>query len=461
MSVSSLSQRGTSYGTRTTIEYYVFIIVIRLLYDYMYCTSIYPLYAYVGFKCENAPTSYLMSWAMLIIIGSLAKKLYENREHKISMEVLFVIFIIMFIPFTTMIGCRALTGSFVFWNMIYYLILFSLVCVSDRLRGARLKIIMSHSKVIASNEMLIAIAVVSMLVVMYISGRYTHFRFNFSLSNVYDLRLEAREFDLPTILNYLFAWTKVLIPVLLAIFIRQNRIIMVAACILTQLLSFGIDGAKAPLFMTIVVIMIQFVPTFNTSMMNKWFVQGISLLLFFGVIEQRMIGTIFISSGIIRRMSFLTNLISSWYYDFFTNNSPDFFKGSFLRYIGFHSQYTEGIARMIGRLYMNNAATNANNGMIADAFANLGYVGVFIMPILMIIVLKMLDSYSCGLDLRIYIIISLYIAIQLMNSFLATAFLTGGILVLLILLAILDRDSIVAITGNQRSKPIKIKVYRQ
>jgi len=95
---------------------------------------------------------------------------------------------------------------------------------------------------------------------------------------------------------------------------------------------------------------------------------------------------------------------------------------------------------MIGRLYMHNAATNANNGMIADAFANLGYAGILIMPILMIVVLKLLDKYAKGLDLRIYIVISLYIAIQLMNSFLATAFLTGGILGLMILLSILDRE---------------------
>lgn len=451
MSVPSLPQRGKAYGTRATIEYYALLIVMRLLYDYIYRTSIYPLYSYAGFKYEYSPANNIMSWVVLIIVAALVRKLYENRENKISTEVLFVVFIVMFIPFTTMIGCKALTGSFVLWNLLYYFILFTAIRASDRLRGVRIKSSKNHSKTIASDEMLIAIAIISMLVVLYISGRYTHFRLNFSLVNVYDLRLEARDFDLPTIIDYMFAWTKVLIPVLLAIFIKQRKWLMVAICIVTQLLSFGIDGAKAPLFMVVVVVAIQLLPTFNTTLMNKWLVRGLSLLLLLGVLEKKLIGSVFISSSIFRRMSFLTNLISSWYYDFFTSNPPDFFKGSFLRYIGFHSQYTESIARMIGRLYMNNAATNANNGMIADAFANLGYAGVFIMPVLMVIILKLLDRYSRGLDIRIYIVISLYIAIQLMNSFLATAFLTGGILVLMILLSILDRDGVASSTVDRYS----------
>ena len=441
MPVLFLPRRGTNSRTKATIEYFALLIAIRILYDYMYRKTIYPIFAYSGFKYNDSSTSLWLSWILLIIVSFFIKSLYENRENRISDEVVFIIFLVMFIPFTTMMGYGAFTWGFVFWNAIYYLVLFIIIRIGYVTKGVSFPKSRRYGFAIGSDKMLVAIAIISMLVVLYISGKYAHFRLNFSLVNVYDLRLEAREYALPTLLVYMFAWTKVLIPVLLAIFMRQKKWMMVLICIMVQLLSFGIDGAKAPLFMTIVVIIVQLMPKFNASFFNKWVIRGLSLMLFLGICEHSLLKSMYITSTLFRRMSFLTNLISSWYYDFFTNNPPDYFAGSFLRYLGFQTQYTEGIPRMIGRIYMHNPATNANNGMISDAFANLGYLGVIIMPILMIIVLRLLDRYSHGLDIRIYIVVSLYIAILLMNSFLATAFLTGGIFVLMILLSILDRDA--------------------
>lgn len=127
------------------------------------------------------------------------------------------------------------------------------------------------------------------------------------------------------------------------------------------------------------------------------------------------------------------------FFDFFTSHTPDFFRQSFLRFFGFTSPYPN-LAYMIGNIYLKQSNLSANNGLISDAVANMGYLGIFIMPICLGFVLKLLDNASEKLDVRLYIALALYTSIMLTNSFLFTVLLTHGLLVVILLLKSMERD---------------------
>ena len=94
---------------------------------------------------------------------------------------------------------------------------------------------------------------------------------------------------------------------------------------------------------------------------------------------------------------------------------------------------------------------NCNSGLLSDAVSNLGYLGIVCMPLVLSFVLVLLDKCSKGLDPRIYLTTSLSIAMTLINTNLFTALLTHGILMLMLLLAVTERDCIPELTeGSER-----------
>ncbi len=426
-------------GTRfNSIRYIITTAVIKLLFDIMYLQIIYPVYHYTGFVSNFTWKSYAISWLILMAYSYFGFKMYCNRNQKLSYEVFYIIFLISFLPFVSMVGCGAFESDFIIWNCIYYFVLFSALILSNyiQFKVNRKRIQRKY----ASNQQITILTLFFFLIVLYISGKYTGFRFNFSFSNVYDLRLEAREYSMPVILSYLYSWARAIMPILLIIFLRQKKYAISAICIITQLLSFGIEGSKSTILMMFIAIGIQFIPLFSVSKFNKWINYGLILFLILSMFEYYAYSSTTLSSTIFRRMSYLPNWISSKYFDFFSNHVPDYFRKSFLRHLGLASPYSEEIPRMIGRLYMGNEQTNANNGLIADAIANMGYLGVVIMPILVVYVMRILDRSASGLDIKVYITIAIGQATLLMNSFLASAFLTSGVLITIVVLRIIDRD---------------------
>lgn len=136
---------------------------------------------------------------------------------------------------------------------------------------------------------------------------------------------------------------------------------------------------------------------------------------------------------------FVPNLLNYNYYDFFSSNSPDYFQQSFLRYFGFDSAYS-GIGHLIAVVYYNSPEASANNGLLSDAYANMGFVGIFIMPFVLVLMLKILDACAEGLDIRVVVVSGIMIAFTFVSSFFFTIMLTHGLMALCVILYLLPRQ---------------------
>lgn len=422
---------------RSDLLYYVFVFLFRIFIDWTYSAVIAPKYEYMGFHSNPDVMSFLISWVILLVLAFCASEVYQDSQ-SLSAKVMLLLLLFSVVPFTTLVAFRNCTMFFTLWNTIYLLVLFGSYWLLKHACHREIQIKKGPIK-LKMGSLVDYMTILFVLVIVYVSGRYTHFRFNFSLNNVYDLRAEAADFDMPTLLNYLFSWSRALIPICLGIYIRKKRIGMVCACIFAQLLSFGIDGSKSPLFLAGCVVLINMMPRGFIDKLNTYILAGMCAAVMLPFLLFVCTGNFYLCSLITRRVFLLPAYIETCYFDYFLDKAPDFFRGSFMRFFGFQTAYPD-LARTIGALYFRAPDANFNNGLLSDTIANLGYCGTLIMPCLISCVLLLLDKCAKGLDPRIHLAASLSIALNLQNTTLFTSLLSHGILLLMVLLANVDRD---------------------
>lgn len=420
------------------IVYLLLVLTYRVFLDIMYSHVVTRYFGYSGFLKQPSIEMALLA-GFLLVAFSLICKPYYFEKGCLSDEIMFFLFLISVVPFTTMIAYGQFSKIFILANTVYWCCMFGIQRLLKHVRLPKVKLKISRYRVFGEKKCkLLAIGLI--LVVMYISGRYAGFRLNFNLYDVYELRADAASFELPTILSYAFSWAKAIVPILLAYFIIRKKIGWSILCIITQLLSFGVDGLKSTLLMLVCVLVISYIPNKIAQKLNSWMlvalamVSGVVLILYFVWDNYDVINIIY------RRALFAPNQLSEYYFDFFANNEPDYFRGSFLRHFGFETPYEETFGKIIGRVYFNKPSMNCNNGLMADSVTNMGVIGIVIMPFIWGVTFKILDMSTEGLDRRIYTSVAFVVSYLMISTFYFTIMLTYGLLIIIILLSFIERE---------------------
>lgn len=293
-------------------------------------------------------------------------------------------------------------------------------------------------------NLFVATIVILSLFMVAISGAFTGFRISFDLSDYYEYRFAARELAMPTVVKYLFNWAKTILPIGLTYAVINKKWWLVGVTSVSEMLCFSFDGKKSSLFIFVLAFAISFL--YRKKMLRRFplYMTLVNIALF---IEQAIRnGESFIGKNILRRMMFIPAYLGWAFYDFFQVNELDYFRSSFLRRFGFVSPYTEGIPRIIGRIYnvtlSSIGAVNANTGLCGDAYSNLGWFSLFLYPAVIVLIIKVIEKYLNDLDARLKIMICLIVAYSFMSGALFTVLLTNGILFLIVLLIIFPRSDI-------------------
>lgn len=92
--------------------------------------------------------------------------------------------------------------------------------------------------------------------------------------------------------------------------------------------------------------------------------------------------------------------------------------------------------------YFNKPEMNANNGIVADAYMNFGFAGLILWAILLAVILKLVDTFSKGKNIKVAIASIAMPVIAFTNSALLTTVLTHGVFLALILLYLLPKKKI-------------------
>lgn len=164
------------------------------------------------------------------------------------------------------------------------------------------------------------------------------------------------------------------------------------------------------------------------------FMTAISLLC---IIETLILKTTSITDMFVRRIMFVPCLQNNQYYEYFSYHGIDFYRQSLGGILG-KSKYDELLARIIGNVYYGNANVNANNGLFSDAYANLGIIGVFIMPIMITMVLKLMEGAARNIPQKVWTICSIQVFMSFLSSSFFAVLITHGVVLTCIVLYILS-----------------------
>ena len=151
-------------------------------------------------------------------------------------------------------------------------------------------------------------------------------------------------------------------------------------------------------------------------------------MLLFGEFLGYFYDNYFLSSLISRRVFFIPALLDTYYFEFF-NSKPLYWSGSFLRSL-FDYPYNLKPPYLIGSEYFGRADMSANNGIISDGYANLGWIGIIINILLISFIFSFFNSLK--INHKFYgIFIAFFFSI--VSSYLPTVLLThGGILLMIV-----------------------------
>ena len=409
------------------------VVVWRLSLDVMYAFLISPAWSYTGLVCEFDIARYLaVVLIQLCSLGFLNRMMSRGRLSDVGVALLYLmgfmpgLSVIAFVP--TSIGFIAC--YFAFWLLLFVLnekmphfvkIEQSVTCRT----GSK-----SHSQLVVG-----VLTVVGILIVLYVSYRYTGFRISLDLFDVYGLRSEASEFDKGVFVTYAFGACRSLVPALTAWFLVQGRWGVAAVLTFVAMLMFSVDGMKASLFAIFAVYAVYFLMS-NRDL--KRYVFAFALLGLFCLMMGFVFHSTTVVDNILRRNFYLPTFLGYGYFDFFSTHELDFYRQGFLGKIGFVSPYSDPLAVIVGEQYYIGG--NANSGLLADAFANMGLAGLIVVPLAVVLIFRLFEACSAGVSSVVTDSCAIIIAYRMMNSFLPTILLTHGVLLLTLCLYFVPRS---------------------
>ncbi len=394
------------------------IVLYRIALDIVYVKYLSPLYSYSDFTCNLSVKCYVISWVILMPFIPLIIAKY--KRYSIDNSIIAIIALLALVPSTSLFAFKPMDIRFLVLYVIYWMMLF----VYDNITP---KIKIRVSSDIVNQYLIGVIAIILCIVVVYVSVRYTGFRLNFSITNVYDLRSEAKGYNMPIILQYLLSAAGNVLPLILMYYLSEKKNNKAIALGVILFIDFSIGGHKSVLAKLLICIAgYRFFDKFKIS----WMSWSLFVFTIFAGLEKLLLDSYLLIGLIIRRVLYVPALLNYYYYDFFTINEVDYFQQGFLRWFGFSSSYNINISHIIGYYYFNNIDTGANNGLFSDAYSNLGVAGVLVMPFVLVFIIRIIGSAAKGLSKKFHLLAILITAFGLISSSFSTVLLTHGILLM-------------------------------
>ncbi len=415
---------------KTNFTFIYLIIIYRVLLDQVYVAIIVNRYDYQHYQSNPSTFSLFISWLFLF---SLLPFIIKNAQGpKLSNLILFFFSLFSIVPTTTMIGYNSQYSSEYIILIYCYWFLFFLF--SSRIPTIVIKL-KSNSKYVF--QILTSLII---LAVIYVSYVYTGLRFHFGLMDVYDLRLEAREYNAPLILYYLLAAADYVLVFVLIYHLLIRKYVISFFIFILNLLNFGISGSKHIIFLLFLSLIVF--ALVKSKDVKRYILPSIISILLLSIFEFFYFETNFLTLFFPYRVLIIPAKLHFIYFDYFSTHEFDYFRQSFLKFF-IDSPYKQNIGFLIGEYDTGDIEGRANNGLFSDAFFNLGIIGVFVLPFFLSILLKFFDEAVKGLNSRLYFSVSLSIFLALLSLPLSVAFLSSGMLVFLLLLFSIPRQKVI------------------
>lgn len=414
--------------------YTLYIIFLFLCYK-GYLTQ---AYGYYGFQDNMTIASLVISSIIFIITFIYICKVKTTSYSKL---ITYVLILINFIPSIVTFCFMPFSYTYLLYLVIYWTMI---ILFSELLNKVHIK---SNIKLLKTSMLNVYLVVfIELIVVLIVLFKYTGINLDFS--NVYELRNNYFATRIPILLLYLFAAFKVINPLIFIYLYNQKKRSMCLLSLLVQVGAFLSDGSKSTLFSIILAyIIVKFFNNkknedlFANEKIKYYIIFGLFLINFTGFIEYYVFDSSLLYNYFIRRLFFIPSLLNQCYYDYFSIHTIDLFKQSILGKLGFESTYTTQIQKIISTVYFSSPNMLANNGLFSDAYMNLGKLGIFVMPFLVVLAFRLLDFCSKNINPFYLITVIISVSYIFLSSSFFTVLLTHGYLLLcIIMLYVIPRD---------------------
>lgn len=394
--------------------------LFRMVLDITYVNIVSPMYSYAGMIVLHSNYKMIISWIMVFIYIILLLTIIDIK--KCGATIISILLLCSAIPTTTAVAYLKVDFKFTILNIIYWVSIVSFYLLFNS-NKRHIKFKFGDQNFSQSKEILYIAFTYFSLCVFYIALKYTGFHINFNLLNVYETRSAFESVDMPTLLSYSFSASIMVFPIILIYGLRSRNYFLSILAFFMQLLAFAADGRKSTLFVLLITVGgFYFLKDFS----SKYFPITMLGLVSIGYIENIILHTSYFVNIFVRRLLLLPAYLQYAYYDYFSYNPKDYFSQSILRRIGFSSPYLEKIQNLIGDRYY--LGSYANNGMFADAFSNLGNIGVIILPVFIVFALLLLDKMSENLPMGMCIGLIFVCSYTFLSSSFFAVMLTHGFL---------------------------------
>lgn len=391
------------------------LLFYKIVLDIGFATFCCGVYSYVStFYIDISVLKMIESWGLYFVLISLTKR----NKKTVSAYYMLLQLVLMIAPMLTIYGLSNRPRIF----------LYSVCCAHcmqcillEHMPNFKITYFKDGKRVIHISCMFFSIVTIAMILKKYGFPGFEAL----DNSRVYEIRAKNAMF-FP--LSYFVPWLiSVIIPFILVYALEKKKYVHITGVFFLILFVYLTFAHKSYFFSIFLVLAVYY------FLKKGWFVKGVCMGIPLGVAGSLLIysmnkNLLIVPSLIVRRVLIVPADIKFAYYEFFSEIPKLYFsEGIIGRLFGLEYPYQESSARMIGN-YMGDGSS-ANGGYFADAYANMGILGIFIMGFILILLLKMIDSVSkseCMVRLNFCIIV--FLLYRLNDGALLTTLLTGGMM---------------------------------
>ncbi len=391
------------------------LLLFKILLEINYVYFIYPVFSYIKFILDINFIKMLESY-LFFIIGFLV---LPFDDKKISNSLLFILFIFNFIPLSSYYFLTNNHRIYMYGVFSAYILLALLIYI------LKFKIKKYEIKVKIRLNYNYILLVLIIIFILYSLKNISKINLEVFLNkNIYEIR---RNLKLNGIIGYLTPWFgNIIIPTfILKNFLEKNKIYCLSG-IFFQMLFFSMFPFKT--FLVIPFFMIANCLLWKRKNFKLKIINLFNLIIIISMVLYYIFDKLVFLSLIVRRVFLVPAQINFIYYDYVQQGGKKLFYsgGQIGRLFNLKFPYEIDFAHYIGKNYFLNEGTSANTGLFADAYVNLGFLGIIVITLFLAIFLLFIDKISENNKAFSFGILVFYIN-SLTNTSFFTAILTHGL----------------------------------
>ena len=401
---------------------FLYLAIYVLLY-FSYINYIVPVWGYYGFYEKIVPAKVILGGALTILLAWYLPTRFSKPSHILMhLQVLVPI-----MPMLAMYGASDQSSEYMIVIIVCILIIYWITILP---RGPLTTGKLSESTLL---NILFAISMCHVLLLIAFGGlNYL----NFDVLKVYDYRRDSSNL-LPPAFGYITPIvTKVAIPMSMVLSFRLKKYSFLFIAVALSLMEFALTHHRSPLFYPVFVLFVSWLLYRKNSLV--YLLIGFVLVTSLSLVPQNnTINSDTISSLLVRRTLFTTAQANYGYHLFFQQNPKLYLSNSKLTLGLIPYPYRLPIQLEISKANNEDSETWANTGWIGTSYMHFGYFGCVLFAIIIGFTLRYLDKLAITRGGIFVGSVSLVPFFALFTSAdLPTAYLTHGILFLLIIISL-------------------------